>query len=217
MDHLRQQIEQKIEQLASEYRNAPATILTEDDLQCLLVDRLLDVPELSLVKPTRDADVRGTMVHTEVSWFDENGRLRIKPDITILEPSNLSIFHGSDGCSLPRKGFTFDGRAVIFELKLIRGRSGVTKRSVAAIRRDLDKITRLLTKLENEGVANHVFCYFVVFSKVDRHSPELDGLASRCGANHRLAFMYKTAGVTWPKNSRTASNTELEPTAPRRR
>ena len=154
------------------------------------------------------------MVHTEVSWFDENGRLRIKPDITILEPGNLSIFHGSAGCRLPRKGFVFDGRAIIFELKLVRGRTGVTTRSTAAIRRDLEKVTRLLSKLENEGVAHHVFCYFVVFSKVDGRSRGFDGLASMCHANHRLKFMYRSAGVTWPTKSATASNTELEPTSP---
>jgi hypothetical protein len=90
MDHLHSRIHAGIRQLANDYRNAPGTILTEDDLKCLLVSRLLEIPELRRPKPT--ADLRGTMVHTEVSWFDENGKLGIKPDITILDPRGLSIF-----------------------------------------------------------------------------------------------------------------------------
>ena len=151
MDHLRAQIAGVIEQLASEYRAAPASILTESDLKCLLVSRLISLDSLRGEKPTRDAGILGTMVHSEVSWFDENDRLWLTPDITILEPSKLSIFHGVGKVRLPRKSFSFNGPAIILELKLVRSTSGVIARSVASIRRDLDKIARLHQKVEEDG------------------------------------------------------------------
>jgi hypothetical protein len=192
------QIVDLIEQLASEYRAAPASILTESDLQCLLVSRLMGLDLLRGVRPTRDANILCTMVHSEVSWFDEVGRLWLKPDITILEPRDLSIFRGLDGARLPRKGFHFNGPAIIFELKLVRGRSGVTARSVDSIRRDLDKITRLLRKVEQEGARDELSSYFVLFSKVDRQPQELRDLIAENAANDRLTMIYRSAGVTWP-------------------
>jgi len=204
VDHLRTQILDLIEQLASEYRTAPASILTESDLQCLLVSRLMGLDPLRGARPTRDADILGTMVHSEVSWFDEEGRLRLKPDITILEPSNLSIFHGLDRAHLPRKGFHFNGCAIIFELKLVRGRNGVTAKSVASIRRDLDKITGLLRKVEREGAPDELSAYFILFSKVDRRPQELCDLIAEHATNDRLTMIYRSAGVTWPRNPATA-------------
>lgn len=79
MNEFRPLIERTIRQLGEDYRSAPASMLTEDDLKCLLVSRLSQLPELSGVKPTHDVGIRGTMVHSEVPWYDEDGRLTIKP------------------------------------------------------------------------------------------------------------------------------------------
>lgn len=216
MDHLRPQIDGLIEQLATEYRAAPASILTENDLQCLLVSRLLNLNELRGTRPTLDASIQGTMVHSEVSWFDENGRLRLKPDITILEPGHMSIMTGIGGVQLPRKGFHFGGRAIIFELKLVRGRSGITSRSVASIRGDLAKIDRLLRKIETDGAREDLFCYFVVFSKVDRRSPGFYELLAQYATNDRLSVVYHSANVIWPRNHRgTAPNRRVQRTPAR--
>ena len=206
MDHLRTQIVGLINQLASEYRRAPASILTESDFQCLLVSRLMGLDDLRGERPTRDANILGTMVHSEVSWYDEEGRLSLKPDITILEPSNLSIFHGLDKSLLPPKGYHFNGRAIIFELKLVRERSGVTAKSIPPIRRDLEKITRLLRKVAEEGTRLDLYAYFVLFSKVDRLPQEWDDLIAEYRRNDRLTIIYRSAGVTWPRNATTGSN-----------
>ena len=80
MDELRGQIDEVIRTLADEYRSAPSMILTEDDLKFLIIHRLLQLPTLRAPRQTVDG-VLGTMVHAEVSWFDENGKLRVKPDI----------------------------------------------------------------------------------------------------------------------------------------
>ena len=202
MDHIRPEIEAKIKQLADDYRSAPGTILTEDDLKCLLVSRFLEIPELRRPRLTADAQVLGSMVHAEVSWFDENRQLRIKPDITILDPKALSVFRNlGREVRLPRKGFSFTDNSIIFELKFIRDRRGVTQASVSKIRRDLAKVDRLFDKLARDGEADELFCYFVIFSKIARRVSEFDELIKLVnhGTQHpRCLIIFETAGVNWP-------------------
>ncbi len=204
MDHLHSEIEARIRRLADDYRRAPGTILTEDDLKCLLVSRFLEIPQLR--RPWRTPDrVLGTMVHSEVSWFDENGHLRIKPDITILDPRALSIFHNlRRGFPLPRKGFNFAGNSIIFELKFIRNKEGVTQSSLREVRRDLDKIFRLFDKLSHDDAANKLYCYFVIFSKVARRVPEFDELINQGPQHPRCRIIFETAGVLWPTAPRVS-------------
>jgi hypothetical protein len=201
MDHLRAEIETKIRRIAADYRSVPGAILTEDDLKCLLVSRLLEIPELRSPQTTAD-HVMGTWVHTEVTWFDENGQLRIKPDITILGPKELSIFRSlGREIRLPHKGFSFTGGSIIFELKFIRGRRGVTGAGVASLRRDLTKVDRLFAKLTNDGAADELFCYFVIFSKVSSAVPafhELINLVNNGARYPRCRIIFGTAGVDWP-------------------
>ena len=113
----------------------------------LRVSRLLRLPGLG--KPIATVDgILGTMIHTEVSWFDEHGKLRIKPDITILEPGQLSVIRSMrKGYPLPNKGFNFEGGSMSFELKFIRNRARVTSACTRAAQRDLDEIRGLFDKI----------------------------------------------------------------------
>ena len=94
INNLLPQFEQAISDLGLEYLAAPGLILTEDDLKCLLYKKLTCMPEFSEPVPTQDRHIRGTPVHAEVSWYGEKRMLCIKPDITIVEPENVSILHG---------------------------------------------------------------------------------------------------------------------------
>lgn len=85
---LRPQIERCINRLHLEYCRAPASILTEDDLKFGLRFHLSRIPSLRRSLMTLTRGVRGTKVHAELSWYDESGKLRIRPDLTILEPEH---------------------------------------------------------------------------------------------------------------------------------
>ncbi len=201
MHHLRDQIEAAIQLLGDDYRAAPGSVLTEDDLQCLLVNRLLQIPELSRQGPTADG-LLGSMIHTEVSWFDGDGKLRIKPDITILDPGTLSLFQSMrKGYPLPNKGFSFAGKSIIFELTFIRNRQGVTAASLRAIRRDLDKVIGLFRRLDAKDAGGELFCYFVVFGKVTRQVPEFVGMLGGGPPHPMCKLVFATAGVAWPRKS----------------
>jgi len=207
MDELLSRIEDKIEGVASFYRRVPGAILTEDDLKCFLFSRLLEVDELRTPRPTLSPGVLGTMVHTEVSWLDEDGRLSKKPDITILHPKDLSIFQDPRESNIfdrgqPRialsKGFRFSGKAIIFEVKFIRGKRGVIQPHLKAVRKDLQKVTGLFDQLARIGAEDELFCYFVIFSRVDRLAAGFAELKREIEQHPRCRVIFGTAGVTWP-------------------
>jgi hypothetical protein len=76
--------------------------------------------EISITRITQDRSIYLISVHSDLSWFDRAGRLSIKPDISIIEPENLSIIRRNTlGLRLPSKGCAFSGSAVIFELKFV--------------------------------------------------------------------------------------------------
>lgn len=84
-------IERIIHKIEREYRNVKGLILTEDDLKCLIYCNLMMIRSLSDPQHTREDNVLAHSNHTELSWFDDQGKLTIKPDLTILEPNHLSI------------------------------------------------------------------------------------------------------------------------------
>jgi hypothetical protein len=177
---LTSQIDRYISLLHLEYRRVPASILNENDLKARLHSYLSRIPRLQTAVPTRDKRVLGTAVHTELPWYDENRKLRIIPDLTILEPEHLSIrrcyseplidaFLGG-GCHYPRvprlpsKEFEFAGNAITFELKFAR--RGIDEATARLIKKDFQKMERLFRILDERGEGRSVFSYLIVFNRL---------------------------------------------------
>ena len=79
--------------------------------------------------------------------YDEEGKLTLVPDITILDPSGMSVKHGvsiriKDNRlaygRLPSKGFEFGGKAIIIEIKFEKSKKGISEYTVQKIREDLE-------------------------------------------------------------------------------
>jgi len=128
LDAMTGDIERAIRSIEAEYRCNKGLILTESDLASLVYARLRSLflnpsnsSGLRWRMPTQDPSIRASPLHLEVPWYDDNNKLRIRPDITILDPAHLSILHRVDGkLRLPSKQFQFEGNAIILELKFIR-------------------------------------------------------------------------------------------------
>ncbi len=193
---LLEEIEKQIDTLSQEYQRAQGLILTEDDLKCLLYGKLSEIPELWGYDNTMDDGIRANKIHCEVSWYDQQGKLTIKPDITILDPQHLSILRGIAGGVFPTKGFNFDGDAVIFELKFIRKKSGVTSHCFEKeIRKDWEKIQGLFHKLRQVQPNEKIYCFFVVFSKVDRVCHEFQEFLIEHQESDNHKVVYRTGQV----------------------
>ena len=114
------EIESEIARLADDYAAHRALILTERDLQCQLYNRLTAIPMLAGHFPTEDPGITGSRVHADLSWFDNNKRLSILPDISIVEVEHLRTLASVTRGRLPSKQFAFSGNAIIFETKFLQ-------------------------------------------------------------------------------------------------
>jgi hypothetical protein len=200
-------IERVIHRLKVDYSHKPGMILTEDDLQCHLHGRLSRLRAFRYATPTQDPLVLGFPVHSEITWYDERRKLRIKPDITILEPEQLSIQHGyavptiDPFCSpygpfltapsLPSKQCEFGGNAITFELKFAR--NGITESFARRIKQDFKKMMRLFEILDSRGEGGSIFSYLVIFNKLPQPKSDtpLARFLSEHGSGPRHKILYK--------------------------
>ena len=169
-DDIKPTIETTIKQIEAEYQRSQGMILTEGDLMSVIIHKLSsNYPELTTRGVTEDANIYAPMLHTELSWYDKDGKLTIKPDITILDPGYLSILHKNDEkVNLPSKGCSFGGDAILIELKFVKNKGGIKQTTIAGLlKKDIQKIKRLFLRLEDQGAPYDLFCYFVVFNKTD--------------------------------------------------
>jgi len=194
------QIDKKIYKIINEYQKSKGQILTEDDLKCILFKKLHEIEELSELKQTQDLNIFASSIHSELSWFDDKNRLTIKPDLTILEPENLSILHGCFGykVTLPSKQCNFYGKAILFELKFIRYKIGISKATFEKqILNDFNKINRLFNRLDTQGYPDEVFCYFIIINKTDRKCSEFDSFLAEYRNAKRFKIIYGSGNVAF--------------------
>lgn len=187
-DNLIKKIEEKIDELGFYFEQNKAVILTEMDLQCLVYKKLLEIKELSKIKQTSDIQKFKThSIHTEVSWFDENNKLTLKPDITLIEPKFLSIKQSNPKLKHPSKGCYFKGGGIIFELKFNRYKS--SKRFLSEIKKDFEKFEKIKQRHLD------VYCFFIVFNKTNKKSEELKSFLIKNESSSTHKLIYKTANV----------------------
>ncbi len=158
------------------------------------------------------------MVHTEISWFDENGKLTIRPDITIIEPEHLTMqqlntlsscegyprFRGRwnqandpvfPRSSFPSKEFQFEGKAITFELKLARDRDieiGERPFRFDKLSMGYGQIRRLFNVLDNRGQGDDIFSYLVFFSKTPINTPGFYNYLNQHGESYRHKIICKS-------------------------
>ncbi len=157
----------------------------------------MKLPYYSKIKKTADPDIYSTYVHCEVSWYGIDNKLSLKPDLTIMDPSNLSILRGlGNRRKLPSKQFQFIGDAIIFELKFIRQKSGITKNKFdKEVIKDWHKIQRLHEKLAQSKSTERVYCYFVIFNKTNNTCSEFKDFLTQNKNVVNNRILYKTGDV----------------------
>ncbi len=184
------EVERAIACLADEYARVPGLILTEDDLKCQLFRRLAHLHGLDSAVTSADEGILASPIHTEVPWFDETNSLRLRPDITITDPRRLSVQRAlQDGLPLPRKGFHFVGDSIIIELKFYRGQGGIVPRHLQSIRRDVEKLRRLIQRSRSLSPTTYMFGIVAVFAKSSRRCAALDDLAREVRSDDRVRLI----------------------------
>lgn len=158
---LMEDISAKIDELFVEISTNKAQVLTETDFQCLMYQKLSQIDLLSEIGSTRDGYFTNK-IHTEISFFDSDGQLRVRPDITLMIPDNLTISQ-IENTRLPSKGFSSTDGGIIFELKFDRQATRISEETISGIIKDIENFSRLLQRYEN--TQHGIYGYFVLLVK----------------------------------------------------
>jgi hypothetical protein len=191
-----QELERVVESLGSKFSNEQALILSEDDLKCHLFNQMYN-KYYSSSYPTIEYEIKGCPIHTEIPFYDCEGKLTHIPDITILNPDSLSIKnrligHGlpSKKLRLPSKEHEFGGDAVIFELKFCKNKTGISKSNIALYEKDIEKIKKIQAVNQDR---NKIFGFFVIFNKTDKYNRHFEIFLHSEDNNNQLKIIYATA------------------------
>lgn len=144
-----QDIENLVREIERDYKRTQGLILSEHDAQCLLFSKIsahLARTRLSRLK-TADPGVWASPLHTEINFLDSNNEPSIRPDITILNVTNVSLTRKFPIRLVRRKGFAFWGSAIVIELKFCKYLKGITQRFADSVRLDCEKIEELQRRL----------------------------------------------------------------------
>lgn len=147
---------QEIEQAAVAYAENPKSILTETDLQCVLYGHFFEV--------LGNNAHHHLHVHTETSFLnrslDDGGKLIWKPDLVVIDHSELDIRKGSE--LYHRKGYAFWGSCLAFELKFNHIRT--IKSCWKEWKDDIDKLSAIRTE-HYDNTPEEFNGAFVLFSR----------------------------------------------------
>lgn len=193
----------EISTLEQEYQASQGMILSEDDLKCHLFSRLRAI--LPQAMPTFNAKVLGSPLHAEVKFFDEENMLTIRPDISIIDPRHLSIYHSVEfevkrGVlkynNYSSKCFEVGGSAIMIELKFCRDHNGINDEHISSYQADLEKINRLqkIVTHRSNGI-DKIYGVFAVFNKTDKGANKIEPLKKMYETLPNIHLVYATGKV----------------------
>jgi hypothetical protein len=181
--------------IEAEFRNAPGLILSEDDAKCILYAKLYSklLESGSLIRPTEQRAILASTIHTEIKFLDENNKPSIRPDITILDTTGISLTESRGTLSISSKGFVLFGSAIAIEIKFCKAARGVGSKFVASVRKDCVKLTQLKQRLYPETEAPVFRGVVVVFSRDGRASQHFANLQAEYADHADVEIIYATA------------------------
>lgn len=155
---IREAVERAIKRVELKFNHHSHIFLTEDDLRCNLFSELLKEDVLSSVQRTQDQSC-SIPIHSEVRWYGENGKLKTRSDLVILDVAKLKTSN-NDFLRLSSKGYGFRGSVVVIELKLRRPNGPSDNALKNAIMNDIKKMKEL-----QESLSDQALFHLIIFDK----------------------------------------------------
>jgi len=155
---IKEAVERAIQRVELRFNRHSHIFLTEDDLRCNLFSELLKEDVLSSVRRTQDQSC-SIPIHSEVRWYGENGKLKNRSDLVILDVAQL-ITSNNDLFRLPSKGYGFGGSMVVIEIKLRRPNGPSDNTFKKALMKDILKMKEL-----RRSVNSQALFHLVIFDK----------------------------------------------------
>jgi hypothetical protein len=204
-----------LKELEHTFQKSQGLILTEDDLKCLLFSKLYH--HLSH-EQTIDKNVFASAIHSEVKFYDEEGHLTLIPDLCIIEPRHLSIYHSvefkiqrhsfiHEYKTLPSKSVEIGGNMIIIELKFCRNRNGIGNLEISSYNDDINKIKRLQEIVSRRSSNNDkMFGIFAVFNKTDNGKQLIESILQNSDNIGKIWCFYGTSLVDFSIEHRFPGN-----------
>ena len=159
-------IENNIRILAKEFSVNPYNFFSESDVKCWLFMRLYGNHSLSDPRTTIDNKLISPL-HSEVSYFNDEGKLLFHVDLSVIDPMTTDVYSTSTtrGIRLS-KGYNAGKCYVAIEIKFNKMHNR---------QKMLELWEKDLSKLENIKTRNALLdCYSILFDKKDHISQETD-------------------------------------------
>lgn len=184
-----------VSEIEQDYRSSPGLILSEDDAKCLLFGKiqLLLAGRGQSRGVTAQESVFASPLHTEIKFLDQNGALSIRPDITVMDTTSLSLVHSREGLNVNRKGFVFYGSATAIEIKFCKARQGIDSRFTSSIQRDCEKLIEIRQRLYPPNEPATFNAVVVVFNRSSRVCQAFNDLQNQYMGAASVRIVYASA------------------------
>ena len=140
-------IRRSVLELIRDFERYPDKYLTESDVRCALVKKLMAAPEFRELEDTEDGS-KSIPVHTEVRWYGQSNELKWRSDIVIIDVSTLRVKDGI--LKLPSKGFGFNRPRAILEIKLRRINGVSNNEFITKIGQDIERLENIRREVEGD-------------------------------------------------------------------
>jgi hypothetical protein len=148
---------QCIKQLSAEFRENPYDFFSESDVKCRLIMTLLQHKAISSPKQSFDKKLISPL-HTEVSYFDDEGRLFFHVDVSAVDPAYTNVYSNlRTGRIKLSKGYRADVCYFAIELKMNKQKK--KKRMLEMWEKDMAKLVNIRTR------NRFLTCFSVLFDK----------------------------------------------------
>jgi hypothetical protein len=173
-----------IKQLANEFKTNPYDFLSESDVKCRLFMILSRDNALSSLKPTNDGK-QISPLHSEVSYFDRNGKLLFHVDLSAIDPGTTDVYSKSGKGEVRfAKGYRAGECYLAIEIKL--NKSTNKRKMIADWEKDMRKLADI--KSRNPGL----ICFSILLDKKS-HISSNDELVQLLGAYPDTKIVYVNA------------------------
>lgn len=149
--------ENSIKQLLGEFVENPAYFFSESDVKCRLFQLLFQHKQISTLGKTIDGKLT-LPLHTEVSYFNDEGQLLFHVDLSAVDPLFTDTFSNSQNGGVKlSKGYSAKMCYFAIELKLnkLAPKNDMMEKWIA----DMEKLTNI--KKRNPFLA----CFSILFDK----------------------------------------------------
>lgn len=123
-DTIRKMVMKHLKEIKSDFENNPFNFLSEGDVECHLFMKLFKEHNLSKLKTTEDGQLISPL-HSEVRYFNEQGKLLFQVDISSIDPQYTDVYSKKVREKRKRpmlaKRYAFDKSHFSIEIKLNKG------------------------------------------------------------------------------------------------